>query len=46
MASYSLMLLGDVSVGKSSLTIQFTSNFFVEDFDPTLEDSFETLFNR
>ena len=43
MASYSLMLLGDVSVGKSSLTIQFTSNFFVDDFDPTLEDSFRKL---
>ena len=40
MESYSLLLLGDVSVGKSALTFQFVSNRFVEDYDPTIEDSY------
>ena len=33
-------MLGDGGVGKTALTIQFTSNHFVEDYDPTIEDCY------
>jgi len=35
-----LVLVGVGGVGKSCITIQFISNQFVEDYDPTLEDSY------
>eukprot|EP01121_Diplochlamys_sp_Union-15-3_P011613 TRINITY_DN3383_c0_g1_i2.p1 TRINITY_DN3383_c0_g1~~TRINITY_DN3383_c0_g1_i2.p1 ORF type:complete len:198 (-),score=39.74 TRINITY_DN3383_c0_g1_i2:79-672(-) len=37
---YKLVLVGVGGVGKSCLTIQFISNKFVDDYDPTLEDSY------
>jgi len=37
---YKLVLVGTGGVGKSCLTIQYISNKFVEDYDPTLEDSY------
>eukprot|EP01130_Rhizamoeba_saxonica_P005226 TRINITY_DN2096_c0_g1_i1.p1 TRINITY_DN2096_c0_g1~~TRINITY_DN2096_c0_g1_i1.p1 ORF type:complete len:211 (-),score=59.14 TRINITY_DN2096_c0_g1_i1:53-643(-) len=37
---YKLVLVGVGGVGKSCVTIQFISNQFVEDYDPTLEDSY------
>eukprot|EP01115_Flamella_aegyptia_P005861 TRINITY_DN2465_c0_g1_i2.p1 TRINITY_DN2465_c0_g1~~TRINITY_DN2465_c0_g1_i2.p1 ORF type:complete len:192 (-),score=62.21 TRINITY_DN2465_c0_g1_i2:211-786(-) len=40
MALYKLVLVGLGGVGKSCLTIQFISNRFVDDYDPTLEDSY------
>ena len=40
MALYKLVLVGLGGVGKSCLTIQFISQRFVEDYDPTLEDSY------
>jgi len=35
-----LVLLGGGAVGKSSLTLQFIQNIFVEEYDPTIEDSY------
>uniref|UniRef100_A0A6B2LKK3 small monomeric GTPase n=1 Tax=Arcella intermedia TaxID=1963864 RepID=A0A6B2LKK3_9EUKA len=40
MSVYKLVLVGIGGVGKSCLTIQYISNKFVEDYDPTLEDSY------
>eukprot|EP01121_Diplochlamys_sp_Union-15-3_P020988 TRINITY_DN8371_c0_g1_i2.p1 TRINITY_DN8371_c0_g1~~TRINITY_DN8371_c0_g1_i2.p1 ORF type:complete len:197 (+),score=20.56 TRINITY_DN8371_c0_g1_i2:79-669(+) len=37
---YKLVLVGVGGVGKSCLTIQYISNKFVDDYDPTLEDSY------
>ena len=35
-----ICLLGDSGVGKSPFVIQFCSNHFVEEYDPTIEDSY------
>ncbi|EGC28938.1 hypothetical protein DICPUDRAFT_93239 [Dictyostelium purpureum] len=35
-----LCLMGDGGVGKTAICIQFTSNHFVEYYDPTIEDSY------
>ena len=40
MSEYKLVILGDGGVGKSASVIQFTSNHFVEEYDPTIEDSY------
>lgn len=40
---YKLVLVGVGGVGKSCLTIQYISNKFVDDYDPTLEDSYRYL---
>lgn len=40
MASYRICCLGDGGVGKTALTIQLCSNHFVEEYDPTIEDSY------
>jgi len=37
---YQLVLVGIGGVGKSCLTIQYISGQFVDDYDPTLEDSY------
>lgn len=37
---YKLVVVGDGGVGKSALTIQFFQNVFIEDYDPTIEDSY------
>jgi len=34
------VILGAGGVGKSALTIQFISNHFVDEYDPTIEDSY------
>jgi len=39
-AVYRVVLVGIGGVGKSCLTIQFIADRFVEDYDPTLEDSY------
>ncbi|KAJ3427760.1 ras gtpase-related [Anaeramoeba flamelloides] len=31
---------GEYGLGKSALTLQFTQNYFVEEYDPTIEDSY------
>ena len=40
MGGYKLAIIGGEGVGKSALTIQFIQNQFVEDNDPTIEDSY------
>jgi len=37
---YRIVLVGEGGVGKSCLTIQFISEKFVEEYDPTMEDSY------
>ena len=34
------MILGSGGVGKSSICNQFVMNHFIEDYDPTIEDSY------
>ena len=40
MEEYKLAVVGGGGVGKSALTVQFIQNVFVEDYDPTIEDSY------
>jgi len=40
MSLYKVVVLGDGGVGKSCLTIQFTQNHFVREYDPTIENSY------
>jgi len=37
---FRVVLVGEGGVGKSCLTIQFINEKFVEDYDPTMEDSY------
>ena len=37
---YKIAVLGDGGVGKSAITIQFTSGIFATDYDPTIEDAY------
>lgn len=37
---YKLVVVGGGGVGKSALTIQFIQNRFIEQYDPTIEDSY------
>ena len=39
--NYKLCVLGDGAVGKTAVTIQFCSSIFVENYDPTIEDSYK-----
>ena len=44
---YKIVMCGGGGVGKSAMTVQFCSNHFVEEYDPTIEDSYRkqvTLF--
>uniref|UniRef100_A0A915I063 Uncharacterized protein n=1 Tax=Romanomermis culicivorax TaxID=13658 RepID=A0A915I063_ROMCU len=38
--NFKIVVLGNGGVGKSALTIQFVQQFFVTDYDPTIEDSY------
>jgi len=40
MQNFKLVLVGSGGVGKSCLTIQFIAQRFVDEYDPTLEDSY------
>jgi GTPase KRas len=40
MTEYKLVIVGGGGVGKSSLTIQLIQNHFIEEYDPTIEDSY------
>eukprot|EP00794_Sanderia_malayensis_P017042 gene17042-18757_t len=39
-SKYKMVVVGAGGVGKSALTIQLIQNHFVEDYDPTIEDSY------
>lgn len=34
------MILGSGGVGKSSICNRFVMNYFIDDYDPTIEDSY------
>ncbi|EGG21964.1 hypothetical protein DFA_01850 [Cavenderia fasciculata] len=38
--SQKIVVMGGGAVGKSALTIQFIQNHFIEEYDPTIEDSY------
>eukprot|EP01132_Coremiostelium_polycephalum_P003211 gene3211-4023_t len=38
--TYKIVVMGGGGVGKSALTIQFIQNHFIEEYDPTIEDSY------
>eukprot|EP00121_Abeoforma_whisleri_P003625 Awhi_evm1s3259 len=38
--TYKLVIVGGGGVGKSALTIQFIQCQFVDEYDPTIEDSY------
>jgi GTPase KRas len=40
MTEYKLVIVGSGGVGKSSLTVQMIQNRFVEEYDPTIEESY------
>ena len=40
MTEYKLVIVGRGGVGKSALTIQIINNYFVDEYDPTIEDSY------
>jgi|EP00900_Chrysochromulina_parva_P017611 GTPase KRas protein len=40
MTEYKLVVVGGGGVGKSALTIQLIQNQFVDEYDPTIEDSY------
>ena len=40
MAVYTLVVVGTGGVGKSALTIQLLQHTFVDEYDPTIEDSY------
>ena len=37
---YKLVIVGGGGVGKSALTIQYIQNHFIDEYDPTIEDSY------
>ena len=40
MTEYKQVVVGAGGVGKSALTIQLIQNHFVDEYDPTIEDSY------
>lgn len=40
MTEYKLVVVGAGGVGKSALTIQLIQNHFIDEYDPTIEDSY------
>ena len=37
---YKIVIVGGGGVGKSAITLQFISNQFMQEYDPTIEDSY------
>jgi GTPase KRas protein len=46
MTEYKLVVVGAGGVGKSALTIQLIQNHFVDEYDPTIEDSYRKQVKR
>ena len=45
MTEYKLVIVGGGGVGKSALTIQLIQNHFIDEYDPTIEDSYRKQVN-
>ena len=45
MSEFKVVVIGSGGVGKSALTIQYIQNHFVEEYDPTIEDSYRKQVN-
>jgi hypothetical protein len=45
MTEYKLVIVGGGGVGKSALTIQLIQSHFVDEYDPTIEDSYRKQVN-
>lgn len=43
MPLFKLVNLGSGAVGKSSITLQFIQNKFIESYDPTIENSYRKV---
>ena len=41
MSLYNIIVIGDCGVGKTASIIRFTQNYFLVDFDPSFEDSYD-----
>ncbi|CAL8117457.1 unnamed protein product [Orchesella dallaii] len=39
-SNHKIVVVGGGGVGKSAITIQFIQSYFVQDYDPTIEDSY------
>ena len=39
---YTIVMLGGGGVGKSAFTVMLVSNYFIQYYDPTIEDSYKT----
>eukprot|EP01089_Gocevia_fonbrunei_P009971 TRINITY_DN2243_c0_g1_i3.p1 TRINITY_DN2243_c0_g1~~TRINITY_DN2243_c0_g1_i3.p1 ORF type:complete len:105 (-),score=16.11 TRINITY_DN2243_c0_g1_i3:447-761(-) len=42
---FNIVVFGAGGVGKSALVIQFATNSFVEEYDPTIEDAYRKYLN-
>ncbi|KAJ3438608.1 ras-like protein [Anaeramoeba flamelloides] len=40
MTEYKIVVVGGGGVGKTALTVQFVDQFFIQNYDPTIEDSY------
>eukprot|EP01137_Pigoraptor_chileana_P034240 Opistho-2@26487 len=40
METFNIVVIGEGGVGKSAVTLKFMRNHFVEEYDPTIEDSY------
>jgi small GTP-binding protein len=40
---YNIIVFGSGSVGKSALTVQYVQNFFVQHYDPTIEETYQKI---
>jgi GTPase KRas len=45
MVEYKVVVVGGGGVGKSALTIQLIQNHFIDEYDPTIEDSYRKQVN-
>ncbi|KAL0488531.1 hypothetical protein AKO1_015767 [Acrasis kona] len=42
---YQVVMVGECGVGKSAVTMQFLKGFFLEDYEPTVDDRYQKIVN-